>query len=250
MRLNNKVAVVTGSGSGIGRQIAIQMANEGAKLVLINRTESKAVATLKEIESKGGQGIVIPADVSKMDQMKKAIDRAVEKYGKIDVMCNIAGVYDGQSNILETTEETWDKVMSIDLKGVFIGSKLAVENMVANDGGVIINISSVAGIRGSLGSTAYTTAKHGVIGITGDIAAKFGKDNIRAVAMCPGFVRTPLTGYAKDDETKAADEVLAGIPLGRGGKPEDIAKLAIFLASDDASYITGTHIVIDGGMII
>ena len=250
MRLENKIVAVTGSGSGIGQEIAIEMAKEGAKLVLINRTESKAEATLKIIQDNGGEGIVVQADVSHMDQMKKAIDKAVEKYGKIDVMCNIAGVYDGQSNILETTEETWDKVMSIDLKGVFIGSKLAVENMVANDGGVIINISSVAGIRGSLGSTAYTTAKHGVIGITGDIAAKFGKDNIRAVAMCPGFVRTPLTGYSKDDKTKAADEVLADIPLGRGGTPEDIAKLAVFLASDDASYITGTHIVIDGGMII
>ncbi len=250
MRLKDKVAVVTGSGSGIGRQIAIQMAKEGAKLVLINRTESKAVATLEEIQANGGQGLVVPADVSKMDEMKNAMDKAMEKYGKIDIMCNIAGVYDGQSGILETTEETWDKVISVDLKGVFIGSKLAVEKMQENGGGVIINMSSVAGIRGNFGSTAYTAAKHGVIGLTGDVAAKFGKDNIRAVAICPGFVRTPLTGYSKDDTTKAADEVLAGIPLGRGGMPEDIANLAVFLVSEEASYITGSFFVIDGGLSI
>lgn len=250
MRLKDKVVVVTGAGSGIGREISYHMAAEGAKLVLINRTKSKAEDTLEKIKEDGGQGIVLGADVSKMDEMQKAIERAVKEYGKIDVICNIAGIFDGQNDILQTEEKTWDKIVDVDLKGVFIGSKLAVENMKKTGGGVIVNISSVAGIRGSLASPSYTAAKHGVIGITGDIAFKHGKDGIRAVAMCPGMVKTSMTGDMLDDPTEMTGSIINSIPLGRVAKPEEIAKLAVFLASDDASYITGTHIVIDGGMTI
>lgn len=250
MRLKDRIVVVTGAGSGIGREIAYEMVAEGAKLVLINRTKSKAEETLREIEKNNGEGLVLEADVSKMDDMKKAIETTVEKYGKIDVMCNIAGIFDGQNDITQTDENTWDKVVDIDLKGVYIGSKLAVEKMKETGGGVIVNIASVAGIRGSLASPAYTAAKHGVIGITGDIAFKHGKDGIRAVAMCPGMIKTSMTGDMLDDPTEMTQSIIDNIPLGRVGKPEEIAKLAVFLASDDASYITGTHIVIDGGMTI
>lgn len=250
MRLKDKIVVVTGAGSGIGREIAYHMAKEGAKLVLINRTKSKAEDTLKKIEENNGEGMVVGADVSKLDEMERAMKEAVAKYGRIDVMCNIAGIFDGQNDILQTDEKTWDKVVDIDLKGVFIGSKLAVENMTKNNGGVIINIASVAGIRGSLASPAYTASKHGVIGITGDVAFKHGKDGIRAVAMCPGMIKTSMTGDMLDDPTEMTQGIIDNIPMGRVGKPEEIAKLAVFLASDDASYITGTHIVIDGGMTI
>lgn len=250
MRLKNKIAIITGAGSGIGREVAYEVANEGAKVVLVNRTKSKAEKTLENIKSRNGEGIVVGADVSKMDEMQKAIDKTIEEYGKIDILCNIAGIFDGQVDILETDEDSWNKILNVDLKGTYIGSKLAIEKMKENDGGVIINISSIAGIRGSTASPAYTSAKHGVIGLTGDIAFKHGKDNIRAVAICPGMVETSMTDDMLDDPSEMTQSMIDNIPLGRVAKAEDIAKLLVFLASEDASYITGTHVVIDGGMTI
>lgn len=250
MRLKDRVVVITGAGSGIGQEIAYHVAREGAKVVLINRTKSKAQTTLDKLKENGGEGIVFEADVSKMDQMKNAMDKAVEEYGKIDVMCNIAGIFDGQNDVVSTDEATWDKVVDIDLKGTFIGSKLAVEKMRESGGGVIINISSVAGIRGNLASPAYTASKHGVIGLTGDIASKNSKDGVRAIAICPGMIQTSMTSDMLDDPNEMTQGIIDAIPLGRVGKPDEIAKLVVFLASDDASYITGTHIVIDGGMTI
>lgn len=179
--------------------------------MLHKQTKSKAESTLKEIEADGGEGIILEADVSNLDQMKNAIDKAVEKYRKIDIMCNIAGIFDVQNDILQTDEETWDKVVGVDLKGVFIGSKLAIENMKKNAGGVIVNISSIAEIRGSLASPAYTAAKHGVIGLTGDIAFKHGKHNIRAVAMCPGMIKTSMTSDMLDDPTEMTQSIIDNI---------------------------------------
>lgn len=248
MKLKDKVAIITGAGSGNGRAMAIEFAKEGAKVVLINRTKSNSDKTLEMIKEFNGEGVSLGADVTDAKGFKMAIDQAIDKYGKIDIMVNNAGIFDGQETYLTTDEDTFDKVISVNLKGVFLGTKFVLDNMIQNKQGVIINISSVAGIRGGLASPAYTASKHGIIGLTGDAATKHGQDGIRAIAICPGMIETSMTDDMLDERSKETKQIINAIPLQRVGQPEEIAKLALFLASDDSKYINGTTIVIDGGM--
>ncbi|KAB3525918.1 SDR family NAD(P)-dependent oxidoreductase [Alkaliphilus serpentinus] len=248
MKLRDKVAVVTGAGSGNGRAIAMEFAKEGAKVVIINRTRENGDETLMKIKDMKGEGISLEADVSNSKEFKEAIDKALEYYGRIDIMVNNAGIFDGQD--YETTdEETFEKIINVNLKGVFLGTKFVLDNMLKNQKGVIINIASVAGIRGGLGSPAYTASKHGIIGLTGDAATNYGKDGVRSIAICPGMIETSMTKDILEDPSEETQQLIDSIPLQRTGKPEDIGKLAVFLASDDSSYINGTPIVIDGGLV-
>ncbi|MCR3955324.1 MAG: SDR family oxidoreductase [Gudongella sp.] len=249
MKLKDRVAIVTGAGSGNGRQIALELAREGATVAIINRTKESGDKTLGLIKEEGGKGISLQGDVSDSKTFKEAITKAVEEYGKIDILVNNAGVFDGQGTFPTTDEETFDKIISVNLKGAFLGTKYALENMLDNKYGVIINISSVAGLRGGLASPAYTASKHGIIGLTGDTATKHGADGIRAVAICPGMIETSMTKDMLEDPSEQTKAIINNIPMKRVGQPEEIGKLVAFLASDDAKYITGTTVVIDGGMI-
>lgn len=248
MKLKNKVAIITGAGSGNGRAISIEFAKEGAKVVLINRTKEKSDKTLEMIEEFNGEGISIGADVTDSKGFKAAIDQAIDQYGKVDIMVNNAGIFDGQETYQTTDEETFDKIIEVNLKGVFLGTKYILDHMIDNEYGIVINISSVAGIRGGLASPAYTASKHGIIGLTGDLATKHGHQGIRALAICPGMIETSMTEDMLEDPSEETKAMIDSIPLKRVGQAEEIAKLALFLASDDSKYINGTHIVIDGGM--
>lgn len=249
MKLKDRVAIVTGAGSGNGRQIALELAREGAAVAIINRTKESGDETLDMIEKEGGKGISLQGDVSDSKLFKDAISKVIEEYGRIDVLVNNAGIFDGQETFPTTDEESFEKIISVNLKGVFLGTKYALENMLDNQSGVIINIASVAGLRGGLASPAYTASKHGIIGLTGDTATKHGAEGIRAVAICPGMIETSMTSDMLDDPSEQTKAIIESIPLKRVGQPEEIGKLVAFLASDDAKYITGTTIVIDGGMI-
>ena len=248
MKLQGKIAVVTGAGSGNGRAIALEYSKEGATVVVLNRTKEKGEETLDLIMKQGGEGIALQCDVGNIEKLKETMDSVIEKYGRIDILVNNAGVFDGQNNYETTSEEDFDRVININLKSVFMASKFVIPKMVENKAGVIINISSVAGTRGGLASPAYTASKYGVIGLTGDLAKKYAKDGIRAIAICPGMIKTNMTKDLLENPSEQTQAIIGGIPIGRAGEAHEIGKLALFLASDDSSYITGTHIVIDGAI--
>lgn len=250
MKLKDKVAIVTGASSGIGREIAFELAKEGAAIAIIDLKKESGDQTLQQIKQDGGRGISLQGDVSDAKNFKSAVSKVMEEYGRVDILVNSAGIFDGQGNFLSTDEETFDKIISVDLKGVFLGTKFVLEHMIEQKSGVIINISSVAGLRGGLASPAYTASKHGVIGLTKDTAAMHGADGVRAIAICPGMIATAMTDAMLADPSSQTKAIIEGIPQKRVGEPEEIGKLAVFLASDDAAYINGTAIVIDGGMIV
>ncbi len=250
MKLKDKIAVVTGASSGIGQHIALELAKEGAAIAIIDLNKQSGDKTLDQIKTQGGKGISLEGDVSNSVMFKHAIDQVIKEYGRIDILINSAGIFDGQETFITTDEETFDKIINVNLKSVFLGTKYVLENMIHNKAGVIINISSVAGLRGGLASPAYTASKHGIIGLTKDTAAAYGHDGIRAIAICPGMIQTAMTEDMLEEPSAQTKAIISGIPLNRVGQPEEIGKLAAFLASDDAAYITGTAIVIDGGMIM
>lgn len=248
MKLEKKVAVVTGAGSGLGQSMAVEMAKEGAAVALLDLNLDAANETLKMITDMGGRGMAFEVDVADYDSFEKAVRDTKKELGTIDILCNNAGMFEGQGNILDIDMETYSKVVNVNLTGVFIGIKLVLDDMVDQKSGVIINTASVAGIRGGLASPTYTATKHGVIGFTKDVASKFGQHGVRSVAVCPGMIRTNMTKDLLEDPSEQTKSIINSIPLGRPGNPEEIGKVVAFLASDDASYITGVEIVVDGGM--
>lgn len=245
MRLENKVAIVTGAGSGIGRAIAQLFAKEGAKVVVADYQETTAQETVKMIMDAGGQAVSSLTDVSKADQVQAMISIAVEKFGGLDIMVNNAGVAT-MGDVLAMDEATWQKTIDIDLKGVFLGTKYAIPEMEKRGKGKIINTASIAGIVGFAGSSAYCAAKGGVVNLTRQTALDFAKKQICINTIAPGVIETNMTAeFIKDPKMSAV--LLAGIPIGRFGKPEDIAWGAVYLASDESNFMTGQVLVIDGG---
>lgn len=248
MKLKDRIAIVTGGGSGIGQSIAMELAKEGAKIVVVGRTLSKLEATVDKIKEINGQAIAVTADVSNSEEVKKMVDQVINEFGKIDILCNTAGTFDGPNNYLNTDEEVWNSVMDINVKGTFLTTKHVLPYMLEQNKGVVINTSSVAGVGASYASPAYTASKHAVIGLTGDLAAKYAYNGIRAVAVCPGFIETEMISDLLGDTIDENNPVISPIPMKRLGKPEEIAKVFAFLASDDASYINGAHLVVDGAL--
>ena len=250
MRLLNRAAFITGAGSGIGREIALAFAQEGAFIIAADLNLEAAQETVNIIKDYVGEAVAVQTDVGDFQSFEKGIKEGMKDYGKIDILVNNAGIFDGQKDVLNTDPEDFDRVIDVNLKSVFYGTKLVLKNMIKTKRGVIINISSVAGVRGALASPAYTASKHGIIGLTKDVASKYGKYGIRSIAVCPGMVQTNMTKDLLEEPSEQTQSILKNIPMQRAGKPEDIASLIAFLASDDASYITGTEIIIDGGMTI
>ncbi|MGM0437810.1 MAG: 3-oxoacyl-[acyl-carrier-protein] reductase [Bacillota bacterium] len=245
--LNNKVAVITGSSRGIGAAIALKLAQDGADIVLNYNSDSskKYIEELiKKIKGYNREVIAVQADVSKMDEAQNIINEALEEFSKIDVLVNNAGI-NSDNLLLRMSEDDWNKVMDVNLKGVFNCTKAAIRSMMKKRQGKIINLTSVVGIRGNAGQANYSASKAGVIGFTKSIARELAGRNITANAVAPGFITTDMTD---DIPENSKEELIDEIPLSRLGKGEDVAELVSFLASDRSDYITGQVINVDGGM--
>lgn len=246
MRLDNKVALVTGGSRGIGKAIALKLASMGANIIInYSSNERKAQEVIEEIQKIGCQGIAIKADVSKMVEAEKLIEEGIKRFDNIDILVNNAGVT-RDNLIMRMSEEEWDKVLNINLKGTFNVTKSLIRKMIKQKGGSIINISSVVGISGNAGQCNYSASKAGVIGFTKSLAKEVAKKNVRVNAIAPGFIKTDMTDKLPE---KVKDEYIKNIPLNRLGETEDIANAVLFLASDMSSYITGQVLVVDGGML-
>ena len=247
MVLNDSVAIVTGSGRGIGRAIALELAEAGAKVVVnYSGRVDKAEETVKLIREAGGECLAVQADVSQTADVDRLIKTTLDHFGKIDILVNNAGIT-RDSLLLRMKEADWDAVLATNLKGVFLCTKAVSKGMLKQRSGVIVNISSVVGLSGNAGQANYAAAKAGIIGFSKSIAKEFAARGIRVNAVAPGYISTDMTEtLAEGMQT----EVLRAIPLGRLGKPEDVAKVVRFLVSPEASYITGQTLCVDGGMEI
>jgi 3-oxoacyl-[acyl-carrier protein] reductase len=246
MKFENKVAIVTGGGGGIGRGIALRLAQEGAKLVIPDLNETGADETVDAIRQLGGQALAIKTDVSDAESVQHAIALALETFGDLHILVNNAGTTrDGL--ILTMKDKDWLAVIAINLTSTYLCSKAAVKHMVRQRYGRIVSISSVVGLAGQAGQTNYAASKAGIIGFTKSLAKEVGSRGITVNAVAPGFIPTALTNVLSDDQRAAT---IKATPLGRLGKIEDVANAVAFLASDEASFITGHVLSVDGGLVM
>ncbi|HEY1850171.1 MAG TPA: SDR family oxidoreductase [Candidatus Binataceae bacterium] len=248
-KLDGKVAVITGSASGMGRATALRFAKEGAAVVIADLNSQAGEATVSEIAAGGGRAVFQHTDVGSDAAIKALIDRAVSEYGRLDITYNNAGIGGATGRLEDTTAPDWDKSFVILTRAVFLGIKYSIEPMRKVGGGSIISTSSVAGLRGVAGLHAYSAAKAAVVSLTESAAIELGRDRIRVNCICPGGILTPLVYRGmRGGEDAARVSMAKSQPIPRAGRPEDIAAMALFLASDDAEWITGTSMVVDGGM--
>jgi NAD(P)-dependent dehydrogenase (short-subunit alcohol dehydrogenase family) len=249
MRLNNKTAIVTGARRGMGRAIALAMAREGANVVVSDISQEDCQKVVDEIKRMGRKGLALKCDVSSSDDVEDMVKRTVAEFGRVDILVNNAGIIDFKP-FLELTDEDWDKILNVNLKGQFLCARAAAREMVKNKWGRIINTASISsggcGIAFPL-IAHYTASKGGIMALTKALALELTPQGINVNAICPGAVDTDMTKGVKEGGQLA--QVLARIPKGRLGQPEDIASLAVFLASEESDYISGAAIVIDGGWL-
>lgn len=246
MRLKGKTAVITGAGGGIGRTTALLLAKEGANVVVTDLNEVSGTATAEEINTNGGQAVFLQHDISQEHDWKYVVQSAVEHFGKIDVLFNNAGTFLIKP-LIETTIEEWNHLMSINVAGTFLGLKYVIPVMMKQKSGSIINNSSTAGITGSVGVSLYGASKGAIRILTKHAAMEYSAYDIRVNAIFPGYVDTDMMKYRGEVDQTDQQQQSQGVPLGRIGKPEEIANTVLFLASDEASYTTGAEFVIDGG---
>lgn len=245
--LENKVAVITGGGSGIGKAIAILYASEGAKIVVSDIDEKGGEETVSEIKAKGGDAKFIKADTSRPDDSKNAAEQAVKQFGGLHIAVNNAGIGGPLKPTGEYPIDGWDKTIAINLSGVFYGMRYQIPAMLSSGGGSIVNVASILGKVGTPNSCAYVASKHGIIGLTEAAALEYAKQNIRINSIGPGYILTPLLTNTLDDATMKG---LAGLhPMGRLGTCEEVAELALWLNSDKASFVTGAYFNVDGGYL-
>ncbi|HDX9578712.1 TPA: glucose 1-dehydrogenase [Bacillus pseudomycoides] len=243
----NKVALVTGGGSGIGRAIAINFAKQGSKVVVAGRSSKTINETRNLIREMGGEALSFQTDVSSQEQVKKLIQSTVDSFGRLDFACNAAGVIGSIVPIADTTETNFDSVIATNLKGVWLCMKFQIQQMLKQGYGNIVNISSINGLGGTPSAAVYAASKSGVISLTKSSALEYAKSNIRINVICPGAIHTPLLEKVFMETGVTVSQTESVIPQGRIGDPNDIANSAIWLCSDQASYMTGHVMVIDGG---
>ncbi|HEX7949919.1 MAG TPA: glucose 1-dehydrogenase [Candidatus Limnocylindrales bacterium] len=252
MRLEGKVSIITGGGSGMGRVAAQLFATEGARVVVAEYNEAAGAETVDLVRAAGGQASLVRVDVSREADAKGMVNHALATYGRLDCLYNNAGVMpEADHSVTDTDVATWDAVMAVNVRGVFLGCKYAIPAMIAGGGGSIINIASFVAILGcSVPQDAYTASKGAVLSLTRSLAVQFGPDGIRTNAICPGPVETPLLmdWLLKDEAAKRLR--LARNPTGRFGKPEEIVNMAIYLASDESRWTNGASLVVDGGISV
>jgi NAD(P)-dependent dehydrogenase (short-subunit alcohol dehydrogenase family) len=248
-KLDGKVAVITGAASGMGRATAIRFAKEGAAVVVADLNSQGGEATISEIAATGGRAVFQRTDVGVENDIKSLIDRAVKEYGRLDITYNNAGIGGATGRLTDIKAEDWDKTFVILTRAVFLGIKHSIEPMRKAGGGSIISTASVAGLKGAAGLTAYSAAKAAVVNLTESAAIELGHDRIRVNCICPGGIVTPLVYRGmRGGEEEARRNMARMQPIPRAGRPEDIAAMALFLASDDAEWVTGTAMIVDGGM--
>ncbi len=248
-RLQGKVALITGAGSGMGRAAAELFASEGARVVVTDVVDDAGEGTVDAVRRAGGDATYVRADVSQWDDCVAMVRAATDTYGALHVLYNNAGVFPADDGgVLETPETTWDRVMEINLKGVWLGCRAAIPALLDSGGGSIVNVASFVAIVGAAtAQIAYTSSKGGVLSMTREIAVEYARQGIRANALCPGPIETPLLQELLSDPARRARRMVH-IPMGRLGRAEELAKAALFLASDDASFMTGAALVVDGGI--
>jgi len=248
-RLDGKVALITGAASGIGAVAARLFAGEGARVVVADVSDDAGRATVEEIEAAGGQAAYVHADVSNADDARAMVAFAMERFGSLDVLHNNAGVFPAaDGSVTDTDEDVWDLVMRINLKGVYLGCRFGIPAMLEGGGGSIVNVASFVALMGAATpQIAYTSSKGGVLAMTREIAVEFARRGIRANALCPGPIETPLMAELLADPDRRQRR-LVHIPIGRFGRPDEIANAAMFLASDESSFMTGAALVVDGGI--
>jgi NAD(P)-dependent dehydrogenase (short-subunit alcohol dehydrogenase family) len=246
-RLKNRVALITGGASGIGRATCLLFAREGAKVMVADYAAEGGNETVRQIKAAGGDAAFVRADVAQSVDVQNMIATTVKTYGRVDILFNNAGIEGPSAKLANYKEEDWDRVIAIDLTAVYLGMKYVIPEMIKQGGGVIISTASVAGLVGFPGSGAYAAAKAGVINLTRMAALEYAEKNIRVNCICPGIIDTPMVDRVVGGRPK--ERVVKAEPIGRLGKPEDIANAALFLASDESSFATGAPFVIDGGYV-
>ena len=247
MRFRDRSVIVTGGGSGIGRAIARRFAAEGAAVVVADLVGQRAEAVAEEIRADGGTALALQADVTVAADVAAMAASATEAYGAVDVLVNNAG-FGKADDLLEIDDATWDGEVALNLKAAFLCSKAVLPGMIERGSGAIVNIASVNGMA-FFANEAYSAAKAGMINLTASIAVRYGRDGIRANAIAPGTIRTPLWQERIEKEPAIFERLVRWYPLGRVGEPEDVASAAVFLASDDAAWITGEVLRVDGGLL-
>lgn len=249
-QMNNKVVLVTGAASGIGRATAIAFARAGASVVVSDVDTKGGLETVRLLGEQDSKAVFVPCDVSKPEEVADLIKKTVEHFGRLDYAFNNAGIEGTPAPTVDCTEENWNRTIDINLKGVWLCMKHEIAQMLKQgSGGAIVNCSSIAGVVGFPGTPAYTASKHGVIGLTKAAALEYVKSNIRVNAVCPGVIQTPMIDRFTRGQAQAVAQLVAGAPMGRVGTPDEIASAVVWLCSDGASYMTGQSMTIDGGWV-
>jgi len=246
-RLKGKAAIVTGSATGIGRATAMLFAQEGARVVVSDVDETGGKRVSEAIQAAGGDAIFVSADISRAEDAARLVETAIRTFGNLDVMVNNAAVYRGDGNIISVPDEVWDQVIAVNLKGTYLCCKFAIGRMIENGGGSIVNLSSVNALAG-VSLTAYSASKGGVEALTRLLAVEYAPKGIRVNSICPGTIMTENSIAIYGERPGLEEQVTKMYPLGRLGRPVDIAECAVYLASDASSFVTGASLVVDGGL--